>query len=76
MKGRDIPSGWRESKLQVFPGFRLLEPIERCADCGQPSESFRAEHEAHLCDGCADDRDDCAEAQDAWDAHHGKGGAE
>jgi len=47
-----------------------------CADCGQPSESFRAEHEAHLCDGCADDRDDCAEAQDAWDAHHGKGGAE
>ena len=43
-----------------------------CADCGQPADAFREEHDAHLCDGCADDRRDCAEAQDAWDAHYGK----
>lgn len=44
-----------------------------CADCGHPAEAFRAEHDAHLCDGCADHRRDCAEAQDASDAHYGRG---
>ena len=43
-----------------------------CADCGQPADAFREEHDAHLCDGCADDRRDCAEAQDASDAHYGR----